>query len=88
MAGYAIIENSIVVNTVVWDSDSTWIAPIGSTVVLIPYGIVAGIGYSYDVTNGFTAASLPQNQSMIANFFLNLRPINLLKIYVFIGFSK
>lgn len=56
MAIYAIVESDTVVNTIVWDGVSAWTAPAGSTVVIIPDGTIAGIGYSYNATSGaFTA---------------------------------
>ncbi len=56
MAIYAVIENNIVVNTIVWDGVSAWMPPDGTTVVIIPDGTVAGIGYTYDATSkAFTA---------------------------------
>lgn len=60
MANYAIIENGIVVNTVVWDGLTgraiDWEPPAGCTTILIPDGIIAGINYTYDSTSGaFTA---------------------------------
>ncbi len=56
MAIYAVIENNTVTNTIVWDGVTAWIQPAGSTVIIIPDGAVAGIGYTYDVTTkAFTA---------------------------------
>ncbi len=56
MSNYAIIENNIVVNTIVWDGVTTWTPPAGATVVLIPGGTIAGIGYTYGATSKvFTA---------------------------------
>lgn len=54
MANYAVIENEVVVNTVVWDGVTAWTAPAGSTTILIPDGTVAGIGYGYTTAGGFT----------------------------------
>jgi hypothetical protein len=48
---YAIIENGVVVNTVVWDDQTPWQPPSGSTVVAIPDGAYVGIGSPYDGTN-------------------------------------
>ncbi len=56
MANYAMIENNTVTNTIVWDGVTAWIQPAGSTVIIIPDGTVAGIGYTYDATSkAFTA---------------------------------
>jgi hypothetical protein len=58
MANYAVIENGVVVNTVVWDGVTAWTKPTGSTVVIIPDGTIAGTGYSYDAASqAFTAPS-------------------------------
>lgn len=46
---YAIIENGLVVNVVVWDGDaSAWQPPDGTIAVPVPEGQVAYIGYGYD----------------------------------------
>ncbi|TCL04208.1 hypothetical protein [Sodalis ligni] len=56
MAIYAVIENSVVTNTIVWDGVTTTVPPAGCTVVIIPDGAITGIGYSYDATSKvFTA---------------------------------
>ncbi len=55
MAIYAVIENNIVVNTIVWNGPTgnadDWTPPTGSSAVLIPDGTVAGIGYTYESAN-------------------------------------
>jgi NADPH-dependent 2,4-dienoyl-CoA reductase/sulfur reductase-like enzyme len=55
MAIYAVIVNSVVVNTIVWDGTTAWEQPTGSELIIIPDGVVAEIGYAYDVaTSTFT----------------------------------
>ena len=44
---YAIIENGIVINVVVWDGGPNWTPPTGTTAVLIEAGQVPQIGYGY-----------------------------------------
>lgn len=44
---YAVIENGTVINVVLWDGQTEWAPPVGSTAVVIPEGAVAGIGYTY-----------------------------------------
>jgi hypothetical protein len=60
MAIYGIIENSVVVNTIIWNgptgSADEWVPPAGSSAVLIPDGVVAGIGYTYDATTQIFSA--------------------------------
>jgi hypothetical protein len=59
MAVYAMVENNIVINTIIWDGDyinNPLNLPATITLVLIPAGTIAGIGYTYDATGGvFTA---------------------------------
>lgn len=46
---FAVVENGVVANIVVWDGDTeTWSPPEGSIVIPIPEGVVAGIGCRYD----------------------------------------
>lgn len=57
---YAIVRDidGLVVNTSVWDGVTPWTPPDGTTAVLIPEGVVAGPGYTYE--NGvFTAPPAP-----------------------------
>jgi hypothetical protein len=44
---YAIVENGIVTNTIVWDGESEWVPPEGVSVVEVPSDTVAGPGFSY-----------------------------------------
>ncbi|SDX12190.1 hypothetical protein SAMN05518669_103340 [Variovorax sp. YR634] len=46
---YALIENNLVTNVIVWDGDSeAWQPPEGVTARLLEAGDVASIGYSFD----------------------------------------
>lgn len=46
---YAVIESGVVANVIVWDGNTeNWQPPEGCIAVLIPEGVRAGIGYSYD----------------------------------------
>ena len=48
---YAIVENGVVTNLIVWDGDTdTWSPPEGSTAVLVPTGGFVDIEYLYDGT--------------------------------------
>lgn len=58
---YAIIENGVVVNTVVWDGSTDWTAPTGAQVVPIPVGADVGIGSTYDGST-FTPPPPPPGQ--------------------------
>lgn len=60
MNTYAIIENGIVVNLVVWDGVSKWSPPAGSTAILIPADTSVSIGYTY---NGTTFSAPQTNES-------------------------
>lgn len=49
MKNYALIENGMVANVILWDGDTdSWQPPEGVTAQLIADGAVAGIGYTYD----------------------------------------
>lgn len=45
---YAIIENNTVVNVILWDGQSKWLPPSGTTVIEILPHTIAGIGYLYN----------------------------------------
>jgi hypothetical protein len=56
---YALIENGIVVNVIVWDGDtSTWAPPAEFSALAIPAESIATIGWLCDGTN-FTAPPPP-----------------------------
>lgn len=45
---YAVIENGIVINTVVWDGDSDWAPPNGANLVEVDTEVtLVGVGFSY-----------------------------------------
>ena len=44
MSTYLILKDNTVINTVVWDGESDWTAPEGTTVELAPGGV--GIGWT------------------------------------------
>lgn len=46
---YAVVENGVVINVILWDgTPSSWTPPDGTAVEPIPSGIQAGIGYSFN----------------------------------------
>lgn len=45
---YALVENGTVVNIILWDGIADYSPPDGQTVVQIPDGVSANIGYAYD----------------------------------------
>lgn len=55
VSNYAMIENGIVVNIIVWDGVTPYNPGPQYTLVLVPDGAFVTIGYLYDATNGFTA---------------------------------
>ena len=44
MNTYLILKDNTVINTVVWDGESEWTAPEGTTAVIAPEGV--GIGWT------------------------------------------
>lgn len=49
---YALIENGVVVNAILWDGNvETWSPPEGQQAIQIPDGSYAAIGWSWDGTN-------------------------------------
>lgn len=53
---YAVIENGVVINVILWDGETPLGLPNGQTTVLIPDGSPAWIGWGYDGTE-FTPPS-------------------------------
>lgn len=47
---YAVVENGVVMNIILWDGGDEWEPPYGSVAVLIPADTVVSIGYTYDGT--------------------------------------
>lgn len=45
---YAIVGNGIVTNVVLWDGESDWSIPTGTTANLLPAGSPVGVGYTFD----------------------------------------
>lgn len=58
MANYAIVENGVVVNIVIWDGVAEWSPNTGQTAVEIKDGDEVGIGYSF-IDGEFVAPVLP-----------------------------
>lgn len=45
---YALIENGIVINTIVWDGNTeSWLPPEGVTAIPVPTGEPVSIGWTY-----------------------------------------
>lgn len=55
---YAIVENGVVDNIVVWDGEAEWSPPAGTTAVQVPATATVDIGYSWDGKN-FTKPASP-----------------------------
>jgi hypothetical protein len=55
MANYAEVENGIVFNVCDWNGTDEFNPGDGITLVLIPNGSPAWIGWGYTVSGGFTA---------------------------------
>ncbi len=49
MSIYLVIKDNTVINTVVWDGESDWNAPEGTTVLVAPAGV--GIGWTKSGSN-------------------------------------
>ena len=58
MSNYAIVENTLVINTCVWDGSSDWNPPEGTVAVQIPIDTTAGVGYHY-IDGQFIAPVIP-----------------------------
>ena len=56
MSTYLVIKDNTVINTVVWDGESDWTAPEGTTAVVAPAGV--GIGWTKSGSN-WIAPELP-----------------------------
>jgi len=56
---YAVVENGVVVNMVVWDGVAQWQPPEGSQAIPVPEGTFVDIGWLY--SNG--AFSAPERGS-------------------------
>ncbi len=49
MSTYLVIKDNTVINTVVWDGESDWAAPEGTTTMVAPAGV--GIGWTKSGSN-------------------------------------
>ena len=49
MSIYLVIKDNTVINTVVWDGESDWTAPEGTTTMVAPAGV--GIGWTKSGSN-------------------------------------
>jgi hypothetical protein len=47
---YAIVENGVVTNIVVWDGGEDWTPPVDSTAMPVPADTFVSIGYTYNGT--------------------------------------
>lgn len=55
---YAVIENGVVANLIVWDGKASWSAPVSAVTIQVPTGSVAGIGSTYS-GGAFSAPPAP-----------------------------
>jgi hypothetical protein len=53
-ANYAVIDNNIVINVILYNGTDLLTLPTGWTIVLIPDGSPAWTGWGYTATGGFT----------------------------------
>jgi hypothetical protein len=51
MNSYAIVENGVVVNVVLWDGVVEWTPPASAIVHQLQDGVSCGPGYTFDGTN-------------------------------------
>ncbi|REG57758.1 hypothetical protein B0G80_0392 [Paraburkholderia sp. BL6669N2] len=51
MSTYAIVENGIVVNVILWDGNPEWSPPEGTIANLLPSGSSVSTGFTFDGTN-------------------------------------
>lgn len=63
MPTYAIIENGLVVNIVIWDGVTSFVPPSGKILIQIQDGTYTGPGATY-VNGAFGDPPNPQMQSM------------------------
>lgn len=57
MSTYLVIKDNTVINTVVWDGESDWAAPEGTTVLVAPAGV--GIGWTKSGSNWIAPEPAP-----------------------------
>ena len=58
MNTYLVIKDNTVINTVVWDGESDWAAPEGTTVQIAPAGV--GIGWTKSGSNWIAPEPAPE----------------------------
>lgn len=51
---YAIVENGLVINMIIWDGESEWSTPDGTSAIRVDADVIVAIGYSY--ANGIFSA--------------------------------
>jgi hypothetical protein len=57
MKTYLILKDNEVINAIVWDGESDWSAPEGTTAILAPDGV--GIGWTKSGSNWIAPAPAP-----------------------------
>jgi hypothetical protein len=58
MNNYAIVENGVVTNLVIWDGGEEWEPPPGATAVVIPADTFVSTGYTWNGTAFAAPASV------------------------------
>ena len=58
MRTYLVMKDNKVINTVVWDGESDWTAPEGTTVQIAPAGV--GIGWTKSGSNWIAPEPAPE----------------------------
>jgi hypothetical protein len=58
MSTYLVMKDNKVINTVVWDGESDWTAPEGTTVQIAPAGV--GIGWTKSGSNWIAPEPAPE----------------------------
>ena len=57
MSTYLVIKDNTVINTVLWDGESEWTPPEGTTVLIAPSGV--GIGWTKSGSNWIAPEPAP-----------------------------
>ncbi|SDH08997.1 hypothetical protein SAMN05216466_10762 [Paraburkholderia phenazinium] len=60
---YAVVENGAVTNVILWDGQSGWEPPAGTTAHPLPDGSPATIGYLFDGTSYTAPPATPKTPS-------------------------
>ena len=58
MSNYLVIKDNTVINTIVWDGESDWTPPQGTTVQIAPEGV--GIGWTKSGSNWIAPEPAPE----------------------------